>query len=264
VLTLASFASLGYMSSFLLLVATLLYYPSIYFGLDYWKGVGWILGVVVVVIFVVIVVANGGKAFEQLMRWWRVRKKPLTDRIEVMMEGAADRPSILVVAKKYVESHTEGFCAGIEIVAPAATSYANRSTDVGGFEVVVPIVEVSVSEKKVSVPVDYIKIERVPGLPAWYFLALMALITYFVFLIMTSIYESNADVEPVWEGVCVISSWDKQESSIFANVTCKDKHTKVNDAETLLSYVNNKNNPYCFADKNDKLYCKIGDKKRMK
>lgn len=261
VLMLAFVAAVGYLFVATYLGATFIYYPSVYFGWDYWSSVGQLVVGLVVIVLVIVCIAAVCSGWESVSRWWR-KKTPVAKKLEALMEGTPDRPSIVSVAKKYVEAHTEGFCAGIEIVAPAAAGYDTRNQNVGGFNVYVPVKE---QENRPSlVLVDYISSSRIKFLPVWWKLVGISLISAIFLYIFSSIYDSNQDVEAAWEGECSVGKWENKKSVLLLNLTCNGKETQVTDTETLLSYINSPEKPRCFADKGGELYCKTKDKKRMK
>ncbi len=262
VLVLASIAAVGYFFVTAYLGATFIYYPSVYFGWDYWSSLGTLVAWVAAAALAVVCLANIGGGMNSVMRWWR-KKTPVAKKLEALMEGTPDRPSIVSVAKKYVEAHTEGFCAGIEIVAPAAVGLGTRNQNIGGFSVTVPV---RVQEDRPSlVSIDYISSSRIEFLPVWWKLVLISLFSAAFLFIFNSVHESKQDVEAVWEGECSVGKWEKNSSSLLQlNLTCNGKEVQVTDTETLLSYINNSAKPRCFADKNNELYCKVSDKKRMK
>lgn len=178
------------------------------------------------------------------------------------MEGAPDRPSIVSVARRYVESHTEGFCAGIEIVAPAATGDNTRNKNINGFNIYVPV------KKQEGVPslvlVDCISSNRIMFLPVWWKLVGILLFSAIFLYIFSNHYESNQDIAVTWESECNVGKWENKNSSLLLNLTCNGKETQISDSETLLSYINSLKKPRCFADKGGELYCKNKDKQRMK
>lgn len=261
VLTLAVVASVGYLFVAMYLGATFIYYPSVYFGFDYWSVVGAVLAFFGLIASGFLCIAAIDSRWESVSRWWR-KKTPVTKKLEAVMEGTADRPSIVAVAKKYVEAHTEGFCSVIEIVAPPAAGYDSRNRNMNGFNVYVPVKEQE--ELPSLVLVDYISSSRIKFLPVWWKLVGISLFSAFFFYIFSVIYDSKQDVEAVWEGECSVGTWENKNSVLLLNLTCNGKETQVTDAETLLSYINSSEKPRCFADTSGKLYCDTKDKKRMK
>lgn len=213
------------------------------------------------IVLVIVCIAAIGTGWESVSRWWR-KKTPVAKKLEALMEGTPDRPSIISVAKKYVEAHTEGFCAGIEIVAPAAAGYDTRNQNVSGFNVYVPVREQE--ERPSLVLVDYITSSRVKFLPVWWKLVGISLVSAVFLHIFSNIYNSSQDVEVAWEGECSVGKWENKKSVLLLNLTCNGTETQVTDTETLLSYINSPEKPRCFADKSGELYCKTEDKKRMK
>lgn len=261
VLTLALVATAGYLFVAAYLGATFIYYPSLYFGWEYWSSIGQLVAWSVGIVFAIICLSVISSGWESMARWWR-KKSPSTKKLEALMEGTSDRPSIISVAKKYVESHTEGFCAGIEIVAPAAAQYDARNQNVNGFNVLVPVRKQE--ERPNLVLVDYISSSRISFLPVWWKLIIILLISVLFLSIFDFVYDSNQDVEVAWEGECSVGKWENKKSALLLNLTCNGKETQVTDTETLLSYINSPEKPRCFADKSGELYCKTKDKKRMK
>lgn len=263
VLALASVALLGYLFSTLYLGATFIYYPSLYFGWNYWLSIGIVAAIIFAVILALFLFSIALDGWGSVKLWWWNRKSAakISKKVEGWMEGTPNRPSIISVAKSYVASHTEDFCAGIEIVAPAATQYINRDIRTGGFDIRVPVIR---EDTPSLVTVDYISSSRIKFLPVWWQLVGISLISAVFLLCFNIVHDSLQDLEAVWEGECSIGKWENKKETLRANLICNGKETQVTDAETLLSYINDPAKPRCFADNSGKIYCNSADKKRMK
>lgn len=262
VLVLTCIALAAYISTATYIGATLIYYPSIYFGWDYWITVGQAALGVVAIFFALFCLGAVGSGWSTFKKWWK-KKSHTTEKLEKVMEGTNDRPSIVTIAKNYVEAKSDGFCTSIEIVAPVATSYAMRHRDIGGFELYVPIEDSSETSKLVLV--DYIKTTRIEILPVWWKLIFISIVTSFFLLIFSLIHDITSEIDVVWEGECSVKNWEKYgEGKLLLNLTCNGVETSVTDRDTLFTYLNDHVNPRCFSDKEGTMYCTERDKKRMK
>lgn len=71
VLILAVIAAVGYFFVAMYLGATFIYYPSVYFGWDYWLSFGKVLIAIVCFVLACICIAFIGNGFDSLRDWWR-------------------------------------------------------------------------------------------------------------------------------------------------------------------------------------------------
>ena len=97
--------------------ATYIYDPSIFFGWTYWKLILSFLLLIVATAIFFLLIFGAGEIFSRLKLWWGKRRKEVM-KIEKHIEGTADRPSVVAVAREYVRAQAEGICTGIEFVAP--------------------------------------------------------------------------------------------------------------------------------------------------
>lgn len=253
----------AYISVIGYLGATFIYYPSIYFGVNYWEIIALILAsIVAFIVFIVVLcfLVDSVPMAWQKMTMWFSNKKPTAKHIEDFIEGTPNRPSMLRVAKQYVRDHSNDFCSAIQIVLPETGGVAENNHPMAG-------ISVHTATKKEGdsfTPISTITTVRIKFLPVWWKLALLSLFSALFLHGLNKLHASDSEVTAVWEGECSVITWDEKEARFFVTLLCNNKKIVVSDTETLLSYVNDKVKPYCFEDKNNELYCRNRDKKRMK
>ncbi len=284
-LVFAAAALVFYAATVLVLLAVTVYYPSVYFGWPFWLTI-LLYGAGALVLIAIVIFAILGT--EKLSDWNKERLRQV-QRLEGVIEGTTNRPSLYSLFKQYVGTQSEGFCGTIEFVAPAAATYQERRVQVASFEVAtavrlagadrtLPLPELfigevaSASDSSVSspvaeleqLPVSNISTERFKYTPVWWKVAGLLFLAYGAFSLETTLYNESAIISPVWEGDCMAKEWTaKGDNAVQLTLACMgSEETVLKDRTTLLSIANGTKKPHCFKSQEGEFYCAEQDMKR--
>lgn len=247
-------------------VASLLYYPTLYFGWRYWKVVGGVLAVVLAIMIFFVAVAGISAAGGAMKSWWWRRRHTIGHAVQTL-EGTQDRPSAVALVREYVKSHTEGICVGIELVAqPQVDALPSKVST--SFEVRLPAnandsggTSEATSE---SVRVNWITTSRISFLPSWGRLVLsgMALSLFLVIMWLTYL-NTSATIEARWQGECKAEEWIDKKGVVALNVRCDGKEVTIKDVNTLVDIISKGEAPVCSESIEGTFYCAKADQSRV-
>jgi hypothetical protein len=280
ILTLALVAATGYIAVATYIIAAFIYYPSIYFGWNYWNGLGSLIVLLVLGIFALAAIVLTFAGMDSLKgyckRWWG--ENNFSTKIKNVMEGTADRPSIIKVAKNYVDSQAKGFCTSIEIVAPVtATTQKKHEVDaftiytadekVGSEQALISNEHGSMDGRdrtKTSTSVDLITANRIKYLPVWWQLGMIAFVGTLWFVTINNKHNSTNNLQVKWKGECSVGKWVNVGSHLKLGLTCNGKEILMGDPDALIAYINTKNNPMCTFYEGGRIECGNKDQTKNK